>query len=418
MAGNQGQIGFLNKVVAAIQAGNVILNKNGEFIYFPNPGTGNLIYSNAPSAGTDKFGNPYYAGETIFGTGGVIVSYNGITGWYAPTAALGNLKESACAFAGGIDQFGNHVPIGLATYLVSGATPTYATEVGNGFIFVGPTLLGAPGIVGASAPPTAAQVTVSSGHLAASTPVSALFADSLLNTVAQIVIAAAANPVGVTQALLEVQGSANINNGKAGNVFAVGTGPSDFAGTVYVEDATAPATPGTASAIYSHTGWLHYVSEDANDYSLGTLHIVAAGLNQTINSLTLTTVTGCTAPVKAGAYKVRARIWCTNGAVAANQGQGVSGPATSAVSLECDIDDTTIGAAALPLGRFQVTATSQKAGTTNGGTIPANHTFVFTMDGFIRFTAAGTFALQVGCVTAAADTFVVSAVDLELSPIP
>jgi hypothetical protein len=51
-----GVIGFRNRVIAALQAGNTIINKQGVFIYNGTPGTGNLIFSIA-SGTHDKFGN-------------------------------------------------------------------------------------------------------------------------------------------------------------------------------------------------------------------------------------------------------------------------------------------------------------------------------------------------------------------------
>src|SRR5271165_675153 len=60
--GNQGQIGFLNQIVAALQAGNTIINANGLFVYSPSPGPGNLVVSAAGVAGTDNYGNAYPVG--------------------------------------------------------------------------------------------------------------------------------------------------------------------------------------------------------------------------------------------------------------------------------------------------------------------------------------------------------------------
>jgi hypothetical protein len=51
--------GFLNKIVAALQAGNTIINSKGVFVYSGPPAKGNLIFSVAGVGGTDKFGNTY-----------------------------------------------------------------------------------------------------------------------------------------------------------------------------------------------------------------------------------------------------------------------------------------------------------------------------------------------------------------------
>lgn len=403
---NRNQVGFQNNIVGALEAGNVIINGSGEFIYSGPPASGNLIYANAPIAGTDNFSNPYYAGETIFAGGnGVIVSYNGITGWYAPTAALGNLKMSMCAYSLGVDQFGNHVPIGPASFLISGASPVYTVMGGNGFLFVGPLILGAPGMSGPGSAPTTSDVQVSSGHVTGATPVTALFADSALNTVAQLVIAAVANPVALTKYLVEIQGSLNVNNGKAGNVFAVGTGPSDFAGTVYLEDTTAPATPGTASAMYSGSGQARYVSEDGNNYSTGTKIVQLAA--QTITAITPTLLTGATVNVNAQQYQFRAFIQYHGGVAASTPGFVTTGPATSAAVS--GFRYTPNGGGAAPAGGTAL-------GSTNTGPTFQTAQGFYEFWGEYTFSAAGTITLE-GLTGNAADSLIIVGGYMELIPI-
>src|SRR5271165_4192218 len=72
--GNQSQIGFLNQIVAALQACNTIINKNGIFVYSPTPGPNNLVVSITPTSGGatfDGFGNRVIPGITsyVFGFG-------------------------------------------------------------------------------------------------------------------------------------------------------------------------------------------------------------------------------------------------------------------------------------------------------------------------------------------------------------
>jgi hypothetical protein len=78
--GKRLKMGWQNAFAVVFQAGNTIINPNGEFIYFPDPGTGNLVASSTAAAGTDEFGNPYQAGDTVYGTGGGYISVQDVGG--------------------------------------------------------------------------------------------------------------------------------------------------------------------------------------------------------------------------------------------------------------------------------------------------------------------------------------------------
>jgi len=89
--------GFNNQAVSIFEAGNTIISKLGYFEYSGTPTAGNLIYSNAPSSGTDRFGNhylgggwaQYFAGQAIaLQNPGAFQQYIGsLAGGWIPTAS-------------------------------------------------------------------------------------------------------------------------------------------------------------------------------------------------------------------------------------------------------------------------------------------------------------------------------------------
>jgi hypothetical protein len=63
-------MGWQAFVAPFIQAGNtIILNGSGLFIYNGTPALGNLVYSSAPVAGTDPYGNVYQQDPTVYNPG-------------------------------------------------------------------------------------------------------------------------------------------------------------------------------------------------------------------------------------------------------------------------------------------------------------------------------------------------------------
>lgn len=208
--------------------------------------------------------------------------------------------------------------------------------------------------------------------------------------------------------ILNVAASLNVNSGKAGNVFAVGTGPSDFAGTVYLEDSTVPVTPGTATALYSKSGRLHYVSEDSNDYNVGDLPNVQNPV-QTISSTTFVNVTNCTLHVGANLrYRIRCKVWYTSSAAAGTPQFQLSAPANTSPSFMA----TFIQGSTNPTVRAGTGSLTPGI----GPTLPAAGTnSVFEMEADASFTAAGTVQLQ-ALTSAVADTYVVQLVYMDLYP--
>jgi hypothetical protein len=65
-----------------------IINSSGEFFYDGTPAFGNLVYSNASSAGTDQFGNAYLQSSTTYESGIALQQIgNELITWFALTAA-------------------------------------------------------------------------------------------------------------------------------------------------------------------------------------------------------------------------------------------------------------------------------------------------------------------------------------------
>lgn len=77
-------MGWQGIVAPFVQAGNtIVLNSQGEFIYNGPPALGNLVYSSAPTAGTDPYGNVFQKDPTVYnpGTSAYInISSNGAAG--------------------------------------------------------------------------------------------------------------------------------------------------------------------------------------------------------------------------------------------------------------------------------------------------------------------------------------------------
>jgi hypothetical protein len=82
-------MGWQAFVAPFIQAGNtIILNSSGFFVYNGSPTGGNLVATSAPVAGVDPYGNPYLAGDAVYGALGSFVNIatnNGFRGFPALT---------------------------------------------------------------------------------------------------------------------------------------------------------------------------------------------------------------------------------------------------------------------------------------------------------------------------------------------
>lgn len=108
MSFGNNSVGFVNRIVAALQAGNTIINKNGALFYSGPPAFNNLFASDAGSAFIDRFGNSVLAGTTSYfvfgGVNGAAMSMQGSqlttwtstgTGLAGPWTATGTLGDNS-----------------------------------------------------------------------------------------------------------------------------------------------------------------------------------------------------------------------------------------------------------------------------------------------------------------------------------
>lgn len=73
---------------------NWIENNQGSFLYSGTPALGNLFLSNAPTSGTDGFGNAYKQGMTVYGSSGSTVQNNGVGSTAVVNLGTGDAAES------------------------------------------------------------------------------------------------------------------------------------------------------------------------------------------------------------------------------------------------------------------------------------------------------------------------------------
>jgi|SRR5882724_6065631 len=83
-------MGWQNAFAVIFQAGNTIINPQGMFVYSSSPAFGNLVASSAGTAGTDKFGNPYAAGDKVYGTDASSVNIRPSSGGNPAAVAIGS----------------------------------------------------------------------------------------------------------------------------------------------------------------------------------------------------------------------------------------------------------------------------------------------------------------------------------------
>jgi hypothetical protein len=108
-------------------------------------------------------------------------------------------------------------------------------------------------------------------------------------------------------------------------------------------------------------------------------------------------------PVAAGvSYRVRGKIVWVQGAVAASQGIGISGPATTRCRIQFFNAGTLTSSNLVYIG--QLTAMGTRIGST---AFAATATVVTDFDGWVTFSAAGTFAMTASEVTGG-DTFAIA----------
>jgi hypothetical protein len=159
--------------------------------------------------------------------------------------------------------------------------------------------------------------------------------------------------------------------------------------------------PLTAAALlYASGGQAKYLGADGGAYNTGIEPLITTG-SQVVSSTTGVTVTGISAPVAAGTYRVRYRVLYTEGAAAGTPSVYFTGPAASAVAISGFF--VTRGSASPAMNT--VFASGLGSGNLLSGPVMSGAlNKVGYGEGTITFTAAGTFTM--GALTSAgADTF-------------
>lgn len=163
---------------------------------------------------------------------------------------------------------------------------------------------------------------------------------------------------------------------------------------------------GNQLADFSETGLTVVNQIDGNTYRAGHLTLPANATPQTISSTTMTTITGCSAPVAAGTYEFRAVVQYAGNQAAGTANFQIGGPSNSAAWISA------LFASGATFGSGMQTASP---GTVNSPTLTtANWTAV--IEGMITFTASGTMSLQAAEGTAT-DSFVIKNAKFVLSPL-
>jgi hypothetical protein len=140
-------MGWQTESVVQLIAGNTIINPNGMFTYSGPPGTGNLSSTQAPTSGTDSFGNHYLSGVSSYGAtvatsmvAGALQFYTGSLagGWSLQgelvTDVLGDLVST---FTGTLSLSGNLTAGDVTCSTINGSPNTGAGS--NGGVTSGPS---------------------------------------------------------------------------------------------------------------------------------------------------------------------------------------------------------------------------------------------------------------------------------------
>jgi len=326
------QFNSLTLTGTTFDGNNYILNTSGFFLYSGAPANGNLSASIAPAAGTDGFGNSYFAG---------IVSYSG---------------NRYSQLVGGDLLLGDTAS--------TGSTAVVETSSTGGQTYI-------------------AGSTKTSADIAA--PWLALFsaAGSAKGVVQAVIASGTTQPVALTTALAEIQGS-----------LAVGA---------------------TAAILDSPSGVLKVTDgRDGNTYGTERLTLNTTG-TQLINSTVAATITGLSAPVAAATYKFRAVLWFLMGATTGAPTFSLAVPATSLVFVK-----TRQTRSITALGTVGGWVEAETVNNSLGGAYPVattNATYsMMELEGIVTFSASGTFAVQAAMDLAAHPFTMQTGSFLELFP--
>ena len=375
----------------------VVLIGNGPgtgLFEYTGPGQMPVAWAVAPGVLLDPFGNalPASGGFAVLGGGGIVAQL--------ATSALHFFSATSHPFSPPSVVSPQAAAAGANLFIVGGAGTSGAVPVG---VSLWDSLTGATGV--------AQMVVARINNIAAG------LTAALLEIQGELAITAGgllvqAGGLSVSSGGARVVGGAaidslNVNGGKAGNAFAVGGGPSDFAGTVYFEDSAQPATPGTSSANYSANGNLKYVSEDGNAYSTGVQHVDLPSTSIVAVNGAFTNV-GPAIAVGARKYKIHINGAYT-GAAAGIPRYQVTSPAIASQLVTRTALYSAAGAASAGI-------TAAGFGAFAGPTMATGTVVVFDLWGEATFTAAGSLQFQMN-TNSAADNYTFNGGTLELYPI-
>ena len=186
---------------------------------------------------------------------------------------------------------------------------------------------------------------------------------------------------------------------------------------VYVENQSAPSTPSGASAAYSSTGQLKYVSTDGNAYSTGVLHIVAYP-NQNITSSSYGNVTSSSASVAAIHYRWKCTIIISTSATANEASFQFTCPSTTSggnygLTMKSFANE---GAEDFSVRYIQGSGAVTSIGTGGGVNLGSSNGQVFELEGDATFASSGTLQLQALATGGSSDSFTINSVWLDLYP--
>lgn len=125
-----GSAEFNNLTVRGTFDGNEFeVNKDGAFFYSPAKGSGNLVASITVAAGTDRYGNTYFAGINSYGSGGLRGGVN---------QAAFNLANGSSSWSGGLHVDANDSNlVNLFAELAGGGTAALLLDPSTSQIFAG-----------------------------------------------------------------------------------------------------------------------------------------------------------------------------------------------------------------------------------------------------------------------------------------
>jgi hypothetical protein len=300
-----------------------------------------------------------FAGDTIINQNGVFI-YNG-------TPAFGNLKVSIAGTAG-VDEFGNVYTDNVATYNVANANGGYAQLASNPVTGIPFLVLNPPG------------------------------ATDLLGF--PQVNASVVNP-GAANELYELNADSGFPNGPGNPGNSV----------LQLSSRSNDSTVASFARLIADT--VQATLGDNNTYAMGQLDLLGTALPQTINSTGAQTVTGCTANLSPGTYRIEVEsIFTGSAAGAGNPSYQISVSVTNSLFWGTGIFWQTSGAGA-GANRWDTSVTGMQF---QGPAMVAGAVYIVKMKGYITATSTGQITLQ-AFTSAAADSYVINTAAMTLTPL-